>query len=141
VKYLNQFKETVRSGGFVGFVGTCGQEYPEIKGVNKIDSIGKTNNHVGTREKIDIPTGRYLQNLQKGGLPSGESPYTCRQVPTKPTKPSPSRWQRPPELAKWPLALRERWGVHASELEVLGVPFPESERRAFEFVSLQKLAS
>jgi hypothetical protein len=34
--------------------------------------------------------------------------------------------------------LRERWGVHASELEVLGVPFPESERRAHEFVLMQE---
>jgi hypothetical protein len=41
---------------------------------------------------------------------------------------------RPAELATWPLALRERWGVHAAELEILGTPFPESERKAFEFL-------
>jgi hypothetical protein len=32
-------------------------------------------------------------------------------------------------------------GGHTSELEILGMSFPESERRAFEFLNLQKAAT
>jgi hypothetical protein len=123
MKYLKQFEETVRSGVFVVSVGTCEQEYPGIKRVNKIDSIGKQNNHIGARANLGIPTDRYLQKLRKGDLPSG-----AENIARAPWPP------RPPELASWPIALRERWGVHSAELEILGMAFPASERRAFEWV-------
>lgn len=38
---------------------------------------------------------------------------------------------RPAELAAWPIERRERWGRLANRMEDDGVPFPESERRAF----------
>ena len=39
---------------------------------------------------------------------------------------------RPTELADWPIPRRQRWGELANAFEDQGVPFPESERRAFE---------
>jgi hypothetical protein len=83
-----------------------------------------------------------------------------QEVPTKPTKPgfvsfvgtqqgdipdfSPSLppWPpRPAELARWPLAWRQRWGLLANELESQGWPFPECERRAFDRVRAERQAS
>jgi hypothetical protein len=64
-------------------------------------------------------------------VPSRDS---CPEKPTETTNRPPVWPPRPTELATWPLSLRERWGVHAAELEILGTPFPESERRAYEHV-------
>jgi site-specific DNA-methyltransferase (adenine-specific) len=44
---------------------------------------------------------------------------------------------RPPELADWPLACRERWGRLANELEARGAPFPDSESEAFRRVKAE----
>jgi hypothetical protein len=45
---------------------------------------------------------------------------------------TPTPWPpRPDDLADWPLAWRERWGRKANDLEADGVPYPESERRAW----------
>jgi hypothetical protein len=77
----------------------------------------------------------------------------CREEPTEPTKPgsvgfvgTPERhipnyaapWPpRPSELALWPVKRRQRWGELANQLEDCGVPFPESERRAFEQIKAE----
>jgi hypothetical protein len=46
---------------------------------------------------------------------------------------------RPAELARWPLSWRQRWGELAAYFEVVeGLPFPESERRAFQIVKAEK---
>jgi hypothetical protein len=44
---------------------------------------------------------------------------------------------RPSKLARWPIERRQRWGELANQLEDEGVPFPESERRAFDEVKAQ----
>jgi hypothetical protein len=45
---------------------------------------------------------------------------------------------RPRELAGWPVRWRQRWGELANRFEeVDGIPFPESERRAFDQVKAQ----
>ena len=55
---------------------------------------------------------------------------------------SPAPWPpRPAELARWPIAWRERWGRLANELEDQGVPWPEHERRAFDRIKAEMEAS
>jgi hypothetical protein len=44
---------------------------------------------------------------------------------------------RPPELAGWPIPWRQRWGELSNRFEDEGVPFPESERRAFAQVKAE----
>ena len=41
---------------------------------------------------------------------------------------------RPLVLAGWPVWLRARWGLRSAEFEDAGVPWPESERQAFDEV-------
>jgi hypothetical protein len=78
-------------------------------------------------------------NLTKSGSnsPARGISNTCHQSPTESTNTAHYRRARPTELAAWPQSKREAWGVHAAEMEILGTPLPESERRAFEFVSRQ----
>ncbi len=45
-------------------------------------------------------------------------------------------YRRPPSLATWPLWRRELWGQRANDFEAAGVPWPESEKRAFEEISI-----
>lgn len=47
-------------------------------------------------------------------------------------------WTRPAELARWSPAWREHWGKKANDLEAAGVPWPESERRAFAEVVAER---
>jgi hypothetical protein len=48
---------------------------------------------------------------------------------------SPAPWPpRPPELAVWPVAWRERWGSLANHLQDQGIPWPDHEREAFDQV-------
>ena len=44
---------------------------------------------------------------------------------------------RSPELARWSAKRRQRWGELANRFEEEGIPFPESERRAFEQVKAE----
>src|SRR5262249_8978933 len=67
--------------------------------------------------------------------PREKSGHIYREAPTEPTKPWPPR---PPELARWPIEWREKWGRLANQLEDEGVPFPESERRAFQQVKAER---
>jgi hypothetical protein len=48
---------------------------------------------------------------------------------------------RPVELAHWPIERRERWGWLANQHELDGVPFPESERRAFDLIKTEMEAA
>jgi hypothetical protein len=53
----------------------------------------------------------------------------------EPPASAPAPWPpRPTELAAWPVERREAWGRRAAALEGAGVPWPESERRAFAAV-------
>jgi hypothetical protein len=52
--------------------------------------------------------------------------------------PEPPWPPRPPELARWPVAWRAKWGLLANELESQGVPFPECERRAFDRLKAER---
>jgi hypothetical protein len=49
----------------------------------------------------------------------------------EPSKLVPPWPPRPAQLVTWPVPLRQRWGELANALENQGVPFPDSERRAF----------
>jgi hypothetical protein len=73
--------------------------------------------------------------------PDFPSRDSCPEAPTETRNTRPAWPPRPTELATWPLSLRERWGVHAAELEILGTPFPQSERRAYEYVRDQMCRS
>lgn len=53
-------------------------------------------------------------------------------------KPLQSWPPRPAELSTWPVQWRLRWGERANQLEAAGVPFPESERRAFREIQAEK---
>jgi hypothetical protein len=82
--------------------------------------------------------------------PARQSGRTYGEALTEPTKPGSvsfvsdshkesvdfsTPWPpRPAELANWPVDRRQRWGELANRLEADGVPFPESERRAFREV-------
>ncbi len=43
-------------------------------------------------------------------------------------------YERPPELAGWPVERRLRWGHLSSHLEDQGVLWPDSERQAFDAI-------
>lgn len=63
-------------------------------------------------------------------------------APDGPPGPFPARrlpWRA--ELPRWPDEWRERWGRRSADLEDAGVPWPESERVAFEDVSRAKAAA
>ena len=76
-----------------------------------------------------------------------ETVYSLPEVPTETTEtiPKPERtlfvvfvvppWERPAELAEWPIERRQRWGELANQLEDQGIPWPEHERRAFREVT------
>jgi hypothetical protein len=71
---------------------------------------------------------------------SAESPETCVLSPILRTKSLPAPFDRgysTAELGAWPIERRERWGWLANGLEDEGVPFPESERRAFNMVKAE----
>jgi hypothetical protein len=44
---------------------------------------------------------------------------------------------RPAEIGAWPIPWRQRWGELSNQLEDQGIPFPESERRAFARVKAE----
>lgn len=73
MNWVTIFAEKDQRGVFVVFVGSYSQESMRIKGDNKIDNIGKQNNHIREGENSRIPTGRYLQKLRK--------PPSTRNVP------------------------------------------------------------
>src|SRR5262249_43467460 len=61
----------------------------------------------------------------------------ARETPSPPPAPSPdpspfSPWPpRPADLAHWPDAWWERWGLRANELEASGLGWREAERQAY----------
>lgn len=69
--------------------------------------------------------------------------------PTKEPEPEPgpiaesaAPWPpRPAEIGSWSIRWRQRWGELSNELEGQGVPFPESERRAYQQVKAEMEAS
>lgn len=61
--------------------------------------------------------------------------------PEPPTPSPPQAWPpRPPEIATWPIAWRERWGRRSNELEDQGIAFPASEIQAFGEIAPQVAA-
>jgi hypothetical protein len=55
--------------------------------------------------------------------------------------PLPPWTPRPRELASWPVAWRQRWGLLANTLQDQGIPWPEHERQAFDLVKAEMEAS
>ena len=58
-----------------------------------------------------------------------------RDEPSRFTPPWPPR---PSALAEWSLSRRQRWGELANAFEDRGVPFPDSERQAFDEVKAEE---
>jgi hypothetical protein len=57
------------------------------------------------------------------GPEAGADPWTPRRPPAVVA-----------EIGAWPIPRRQRWGELCNQLEDEGVPFPESERRAYLIV-------
>jgi hypothetical protein len=101
------------------FLQKTGHTYQEVptKPTEPREEEGQKPGHIYP----DVPTGP----TKPGSVGSvGGSPQVCPDF-------APPWPPRPQELAAWPVAWREKWSRLANRLEDEGVPFPESERRAF----------
>jgi hypothetical protein len=87
----------------------------------------------------------WIDRLDATDAPDPPDPAPSKVPPSgvvEPSTPSPSETEapairplwppRPPELAGWPIAWRERWGRLANSLQDQGVLWPDYERLAFE---------
>jgi hypothetical protein len=84
------------------------------------------------------PPGSAYETYETTGGPPEKSGHSLGELPTKPTKP----WlPRPAEIGSWPIRWRQRWGELSNQFEDQGIPFPESERRAYHQAKAEMEAS
>ena len=99
-----------------------------------LDRLGVVLSARGDRLVIDAPAGALTPEI-KAALAT-HKPALLARLADPPWSP-----RRPPavveEIGGWPIPWRQRWGELCNAFEDEGVPFPESERRAYDEVKTE----